>query len=268
LDIKDDSHITPEHVAMYVAHMHRQKLSANSIKTHLSAISFSLKAAGLHNLTDTFTVQKLLLSYSKIDPPPKVRKPITEKILHQLVKSLKHNTKEKYNKYLFIAIFTIMYHAALRVSEVSRTPGTSHTLQNNQILSIQFGKGKALKIKLSSYKHCNSNKTALILSQTSNLTCPVKAYANYLTVRPKSSGPAFRHKSGKPITRNQILSSLHQHLTLSGHNKAHYNTHSFRIGKTTDLANKGYTHAQIALIGRWHSNAYTKYIKPSTVLCS
>jgi len=253
---------------MYIAHMRRKRLTATSLKTHLSALSFILKAAGLHNSTDSFTIQKLLISYSKKDPPPKVRKPITSKILRHLVQSVKNHTKDKYKRSLYTSIFTTMYHAALRVSEVCKTTGTSHALQTHQITLTYHAKRKALKIKLNSYKHCSSNTTPLVLPQTSTLVCPVKAYTNYRSIRSKSPGPAFRHQSGKPITREQILSVLHHHLTLIGHNKEHYNTHSFRIGKTTDLANQGYSHTNIALIGRWHSNAFLKYIKPPNIICS
>ena len=48
-------------------------------------------------------------------------------------------------------------------------------------------------------------------------------------------------------------------------NPAHFNTHSFRIGKASDMAKAGASKTQIALAGRWRSNAYLKYIKPKYI---
>jgi hypothetical protein len=41
-----------------------------------------------------------------------------------------------------------------------------------------------------------------------------------------------------------------------------YNAHSFRIGRTTDLALEGFSSEMIRLLGRWSSDAYLRYIRP------
>ena len=45
-----------------------------------------------------------------------------------------------------------------------------------------------------------------------------------------------------------------------------FNTHSFRMGKATDMHNRGYSDAQIAKAGRWASNAFMRYIKPNVII--
>ena len=42
-----------------------------------------------------------------------------------------------------------------------------------------------------------------------------------------------------------------------------YNTHSFRIGTATSAEAAGLTESQIKTLGRWRSNAYRCYIKPT-----
>ena len=42
-----------------------------------------------------------------------------------------------------------------------------------------------------------------------------------------------------------------------------YNTHSFRIGRTTNMMLEGYSEAQIKVAGRWISNAFIRYSRPS-----
>jgi hypothetical protein len=94
-------------------------------------------------------------------------------------------------------------------------------------------------------------------------TCPVEAFAKYSKLRGNSQGPAFISVDGQAITRSQWVRSLHNFLSLVGLGKSKYNTHSFRIGKATDMATHGASISNIALVGRWKSDAYKKYIKPS-----
>lgn len=158
-----------------------------------------------------------------------------------------------------------MFHAALRASEICKTPSSSHTLRADQIHYIQRRRGSVLKISFSLYKYSPKSTTPLILNTTSDNTCPVTAYHRYLKVRTKHVCPAFSLRNNKPFTRQKLLAVLKHHLTLAGHNPAHYNTHSFRIGKTTDMASRGIPYPKIAMAGRWNSSAYLKYIKPSSI---
>ena len=79
--------------------------------------------------------------------------------------------------------------------------------------------------------------------------------------------PIFRYQDGSPISHSRLASILKHHLTLTGHNASHYNTHSFRQGQATDMAKKGYTETQVASVGRWKSNVPRVCVKPDTVYC-
>ena len=79
---------------------------------------------------------------------------------------------------------------------------------------------------------------------------------------------AFCHQNGTPVTRQHLSDVLKEIITSLSMNPNHYNTHSFRIGKATDLAENNYTHTQIAMIGRWKSYEFQKYLKlPNYILC-
>ena len=84
----------------------------------------------------------------------------------------------------------------------------------------------------------------------------MKAFQRYLKRRDGSKGPIFRHQDGSPISRSRLASVLKYHLTLTGRNASHYNTHSFRQGRATDMSKKGYTETQIALAGRWNRKSH------------
>jgi hypothetical protein len=40
-----------------------------------------------------------------------------------------------------------------------------------------------------------------------------------------------------------------------------YKAHSFRIGAATHAASRGYSDQDIQIMGRWHSDAFKKYIR-------
>ena len=251
-------------ISMYVAYLHSKQLKVSTIRTHLSAIAFMHETSGYPNPTQSFTIRKLLVSYSKSDTLPNSRKPIDRNLLAKLIKSIK-NHSSSYNTALNTCMFTLMYHAALRVSEVCVTPRSSHTLQYKNVSITKYHHTKCLKVKFTTFKHCHLPTPPLILHPTRDITCPVTAFVTYSVLRGSSPGPLFRNKNGTPLKRPHLTSTLKQHLQVMGYDPRTYNTHSFRIGKTTDLASQGYSSLQISRIGRWHSNAYQKYIKPTTI---
>ena len=64
------------------------------------------------------------------------------------------------------------------------------------------------------------------------------------------------------ITASFVNKSLRDILSFLGFNSADFSSHSFRIGKATDMAKRGFTDIQICMAGRWSSAAFKKYIKP------
>lgn len=117
------------------------------------------------------------------------------------------------------------------------------------------------------FTQSRGNLTPLLIQPSASGPCAVNLYRKYLTVRPPGQGPAFRHGDGSPLRRTHVTTTLHDLCKLSSLDASSLNTHSFRIGKATHMAMLGHSHAQIALAGRWKSNAYLKYIKPSVIHC-
>ena len=72
----------------------------------------------------------------------------------------------------------------------------------------------------------------------------------------------YEDRNKKPYTQDSIRKMLAEVLEASGVKAMEYNTHSFRMGKATDMWRQGYTDMQICLAGRWNSKACKKYIKP------
>ena len=78
----------------------------------------------------------------------------------------------------------------------------------------------------------------------------------YLRVRGTTPGPLFIDVTLTPITRATFLRYLNICLQLADIPSKRYNTHSFRIGRATQLAKENCSESIIKTTGRWKSDAF------------
>ena len=153
-----------------------------------------------------------------------------------------------------------MYRLALRISEVANYARFfKHAIELQDVQLFPANRG--IHITLRSFKHGDKTKKYV-------LKAGEKFYAyfvNFIKLRGKASGQLFIHQNGNNFTRQFIISVLRADLQSLGLPAKNYNTHSFRIGKTCDMAADGLSDRQIAELGRWSSNAFLKYIRPSVI---
>ena len=188
-----------------------------------------------------------------------VLQPITGVILHRLLRAIPFATPLRYDQLLYSALFLISYHACMRAGEVVHSGTSSHTLQVSQISVVE---GKGLQISFLSYKHNKGQQPKMVLKPQVGLFCPVAALQSFLKIRGKGDGPLFLKKNGRPLKRLEFSNFLKECLELEGLPAKQFNTHSFRIGRATQLARDKASEATIKATGRWKSNAYQKYIRP------
>ena len=123
-------------------------------------------------------------------------------------------------------------------------------------------------IDFKSYKHSKNTIRLLSIPASNNREiCPVKLLKKYLHNRPPSIRTTlFLTSAGKTVTRKFISEALTSILKHSPYSHLNINTHSLRIGRTTDLVMSGrVSDAKIQQLGRWSSEAYKKYIRPHIV---
>lgn len=257
---------TREDVSMYVTHLHNQQNKATTIRTHLSAIAYKFKLKNKQSPTESFRTNKLLVAYTKTDKPTTIRKPIKRSLLKKIVKSIQIILDNEYEKILFTSLFTLMYHALLRIGEVSKSKNTKHILRRSQVYPmVTKPKNPAhLIIQFKTYKHSKPTTKPMSVTPRQGL-CPVKSFKDYLTARPKQPEFVFVHRDRSPLTSKYVREVLNKSIQYLGLDCRDYNTHSLRIGRATDMCQAGYTDRQIALAGRWNSSAFTNYIKPNMI---
>ena len=86
----------------------------------------------------------------------------------------------------------------------------------------------------------------------------------YLSIRREwvvENEPFFIFQNGDPVRTDDIRSILRFALAGLKLNESLYDTHSFRIGRATDLFKMGRSVEDIKRVGRWKSSAVYKYLR-------
>ena len=185
--------------------------------------------------------------------------PISRSLLHSILDKLVFLSSSPY-EYLYRCLFLLAYYCCLRAGEAVVSTHPQHTLQLLSFSQFSDSSHSTLTIRFSSYKHFREQIT-FVLEGTSTTNCPVQAFSDYTKLRSSVAGSIFLHSSGVPLSRKDFCSRLHLCLSLLNLDAKAYNTHSFRIGRTTDLYEAGFSLADIQTIGRWNSSAYQTYIR-------
>ena len=248
------------HMECYVVSLHNKNLRADTIRTHLTAINSKFKLKGLQPKTDSFRLKKLLTAYEKGDGQKMTRKPVTRKLLKRMLAALSELNVSKHKKKLLGSVLTLMYSALLRVSEVTQSKNrkTNHNLKRKNVQFSKESVGEVL-LTLETYKFSKKPIT-MAVKETKDVTPYDRAIAFDRWAGNRKW--FFVEENGRPLTAEALRKDINSILLTVGLKPNEYNTHSFRIGKATDMWAQGYSDAQICLAGRWNSKAFKKYIKP------
>ena len=153
-----------------------------------------------------------------------------------------------------------MYYGSLRISEVANSGSLDHTVMLDDVTFSSI----YVKINLRSYKHSKHAVSLRIYCSPDTEMCPVYNLNRYMLWRGRKNDPfLFVDHRSVPISRQQVSDSLKHVLSLAQMCPNLYNTHSFRIGRTTDLFKQNASDEFIRRSGRWASDAWRKYIKVS-----
>lgn len=172
-----------------------------------------------------------------------------------------------YETRLFTSLFLLAYYFCLRSGEIVHSHSSNHTLQLQDLSINHSPPHLALNILFKSYKHSLEPVSITYQPNSNDKYCPILALLKYISLRGNQAGPLYINNR-RPLTRHAFSSILKLTISSLGISPIRYNTHSFRIGRATDLASIGASTHFIKAAGRWHSNAYMKYIRPSKILAN
>ena len=241
-------------------------VSTKTIKIYLSGIQTMAKLAGYRGvgLSDMPTLPYLIQGIRRIQGSrfrrPR-RSPMTFTHLRQLVGWVRRSHGE-HDSCMLVAATTLAFFGLLRVSEYT-SPTTSrydpewHLLVSDVTVNAVR---RLAYVRIKASKTDPFRESAIVrVGVSGSELCPVSALVRYLRVRRRGVGPLFVFRDGRFLTRRHMVSLIGSALGVG----VNLNTHSFRIGGASALANAGVPAYQIQLIGRWKSDAFLEYIRLS-----
>ena len=255
--------VTDKVVILFITFCFESGLAPSTISTYIAGVNYLQKIKGGQCLFDMFIVKKTLegchRSRNKVPDP---RDPITRPILKAICQAAPNACYNIYESTLFQALFSVAYFGLFRVSElVATNPLSPNSGIQYPAIKVDTSARKLI-ITLNVFK---TNQHGLPIQVKipcePSPPCPLEAIQRFLARRPAVSGPFFCHADGKPVTRYQFNAVLQKCLYLTEFSSSHFRTHSFRIGRATDLATQGVTTEAIMELGRWKSTAYKSYIR-------
>ncbi|XP_060563854.1 uncharacterized protein LOC132723195 [Ruditapes philippinarum] len=239
----------------------------SSICSRVSALNYINRLLGAKSSKHSFLVQRVLLGCKKFSSNPDKRQPITKYLLKKLVSILPSLFTSLYNVTLIRAMFTMAFFAFLRVGEFTKSSTANHTISNSDIsVNTKNCKPVSISVSLSHFKHSVAPFTMILQRFKNKRICPVLAIDTFSRMRPKVLGPFFLNESGTPVTTKQFNKILKKCICKIGCDPKFYTSHSFRIGAATLAHSKKYSDSQIRKLGRWRSNAFQSYLRPSSLM--
>ena len=252
---------SPYLISLFISFLHSRNLKLSSIRSHLTAIAAIHKLYSLPDPTSNYVISRMLKGVENVTKHEGSSNllPICLNLLEKMVLELPAFLPE-FEVKLFKSLFLMCYYCCLRVSEIAYCDNTSHTLSLNNLSIKTPPVPPLIKVTFNSFKH-SSEPCSIVLPPSNNAHCPVVSLLEYISERGDHAGPLFTQRNKLPITRKLFVTTLKTVLSNLNVNPARYNTHSFRIGRATDLAKMGESDNLIKRAGRWRSNAYLKYIR-------
>ena len=256
-------------VTLYCTHLCKLGRKSSTIKSYVSAIKFTLVADDY-----PWSDRKILLSTltrvckAKNDVVHN-RFPIRISLLEQLLFKLEQKyAQQPYLELLFKNMFCFGYYGLMRIGEIAYG---KHTVKAKDIY-VGDNKDKILLLLHSSKTHGRESRPQTIKIEANEdvyhpktpTYCPFRLARKYLRVRGdyvEDEDQLFVFSDQSPVMPAHVRSLLKQLLADLNLNPDLYDTHSFRIGRASDLSKAGHSLDYIKQVGRWKSNAVYRYLR-------
>lgn len=259
--LSQNAELTIRNIILFIAYCAEKGFSSKTVMTYMYGLNFFQKLYGLPSLFESFLINKLLEGYKRTGHHKDSRAPITQELLANICNALPHICKSDYESTLFKAVFSLAYFGLFRVSEIvfSHQEQIDNPLQLEDLLFDKLN--KAVIVCLRRSKTSRTPVSLRIPCDMNENICCVRALQKYVHIRPKGQGFLFVHADCSPLTRYQFSAILAKVIRFLQLPEGKFKTHSFRIGRATDLSVMGVPNNAIQQMGRWQSVAFQSYIR-------
>ena len=274
-----------ERVELYIGFLiHVRGLQSCTIKSYVSGIKSVLTRDGYQWDGELLVLSAITRGCKLKNDHVKTRLPVRRGLLEMILFQTRRRFKTQvYLRALYLSMFLVAYYGLMRVGELCLGP---HVVKVVNVHS-STNKSKFLFVLHSSKTHGRDSRpqkisitghTLLEVSDadssqnltvncavSENIFCPFKYTKQYSEMRPcwrDEDEPFYVFSDGTPVKPNQFRQTLREILTELGLDAAMYDTHSFRIGRATDLFKVDHVSVDvIKQLGQWKSNAVYKYLR-------
>lgn len=254
---------TADHIILFISHCFEVGYSPSTISTYIAGISFICKLNNWVDQTDLFLIKKLLEGCRRSRKRIDTRAPINPTMLREICLALPALCYTRYETSLFKAVYLLAYFGLFRVSELVFTSHLQphRAVQDGDISFTKDATAVIITLKQSKTNQAGPPVVLRIPCEQDSELCPVRSLKEYVKVRPNCQGNFFCHSNGTPLTRSQFSGLLSKCIHSQSLNRGRFLTHSFRIGRATQLAAQGVDSAAIMKLGRWKSQVFRTYVR-------
>ena len=258
--------INIQHIVLFISYCFEKGHTPNTVNTYVAGINYFHKLSGFPDISESFLVKKMLEGCSRLRRQKDIRLPITNAVLRDICTVLPRICYSQYESKMFKAAFLLAFYGLFRIGELV-APSNMHedkTLMFSNVSVNMREKKVNVTLKVTKTNQSGPSTILKIPCEQDKKVCPVSAVYEFCSVRPKGDGPFFCHTNGSPVTRYQFSSVLAKCIRRVRPGCSNIKSHSFRIGRATQLFALGVSTEKIKSLGRWKSDAYKTYIRAAT----
>ena len=265
-----------ERVSLYCTYLIKIKgLQSSTVKSYVSAIKDKLVSDGYAWCDEAVLLSSLTKACKLENDELMDRLPIQKGLLEMVTFEMERSypatipQARTYEEIMYKCLYLVAYYGLFRISEITCS---EHVVKAVDVMKSRC-KTKYLFILRSSKTHALSDRPHKIRIEKlqkrkgktkHKLFCPVEAIDEYIEVRPQilhDEEQFFIFENRVPVMPNDMRRTLKVALRRIGLDADLYDTHSFRIGRATDLQKLGTPIDNIKSLGRWRSNAVYNYLR-------
>lgn len=228
LDFPNTWPVPPEHLMVFLLHLHDAGKAINSFSTYLAAISFVSKAAGLPDFSSDQRLKMMIKGFFRASHGrPDGHRPITPIILSGLCELFNFLCSSPQEARLFRAACLVLFFGGFHPYEVISRSKFDSSGQALQMKDLSWAP-EGIMLHVSKMDQCD--RMIYLKWDVGSSLCPVQALSIYLEGQPCVQGPLFQHPDGSPLTLFQFGSILNKAFRALGLSRSEYDLHSFHTG--------------------------------------